>query len=886
MPTPTDIWNLPSGAQWLKVDLHVHTPASVDMDEKWNTATAADVVSTALDKGLDAIAITDHNTAEWCDAVRQAANGTALTVFPGVEISTPQGHILAIFDNDVEAAGIEDLLVKVGIPRNQFGSLEAATEDGIVDVSASIGKAGGVAIAAHADSNHGFLKMINVGAERQRAYVTHDLWAMELLDTSSRDEHQSGTRYPRRMTCLQSSDCWPPGANRHQLDGMASRYSFLKMDERSISGLKLALIDPTIRVRLIEDQAASPNCSILGMWVTNGFLGGQQVRFNDNVSCFIGDTGSGKSVAIELLRFGLNQQARVAKIQKEVESLLKQQLGSLGTVHILLSKGESRYLVERTWGTPAEKPLVQRIMESGSVPIEEMDIRSFFPIKCFSQSEIIEFAREPEVRLSLTDDLIDCSTERSAIEELKASLRQNAVEVSTGQEKERSIRAQLETRLSLLEAVTELDRVLTDEGIVQQRQWYREQTLLDNAKVQVAQLPNRLAVATAPLGLSISWPDDMDTLPNRDLLEKIQNAFQNWQQYVAGMKVEANSKLHELTDMLGQLRKQWEGRFEESEATYRQLLEQLDKDGVGLQVLSERRRSFQEQLSVLEERDQELHSELLPRIKGLEAEREELLTKLQNCRKAITEKREEKAKSLTNKLDHKIRLKVHARTNIEGFEKALLEIGQGSYLHGADLKSLSSQCHPIPFVKQLLAKDFESLSTQSGLESSKLSRMWDTIVDRNRLADLYELQLTDVEDVIEVQLQVAQGNYRRLEDLSHGQKCMVVLMVALAEGDFPLLVDQPEDALHAPSIEEGIVATLRSGRGSRQCVFATRNANILVSADAEQIIALEADAQKGHVAWTGSLDRVDHRRLIIYHIEGGEEAFQRRKTMYTLELSR
>ena len=163
--------------------------------------------------------------------------------------------------------------------------------------------------------------------------------------------------------------------------------------------------------------------------------------------------------------------------------------------------------------------------------------------------------------------------------------------------------------------------------------------------------------------------------------------------------------------------------------------------------------------------------------------------------------------------------------------------------------------------------------------------MWDTIVDRNRLAELYELQLTDVEDVIEVQLQVAQGNYRRLEDLSHGQKCMVVLMVALAEGEFPLLVDQPEDALHAPSIEEGIVATLRSSRGSRQCVFATRNANILVSADAEQIIALEADAQKGHVAGTGSLDRFDHRRLIIYHIEGGEEAFQRRKTMYTLELS-
>ena len=114
---------------------------------------------------------------------------------------------------------------------------------------------------------------------------------------------------------------------------------------------------------------------------------------------------------------------------------------------------------------------------------------------------------------------------------------------------------------------------------------------------------------------------------------------------------------------------------------------------------------------------------------------------------------------------------------------------------------------------------------------------------------------------------------------------MVVLMVSLAEGDFPLLVDQPEDALHAPSIEEGIVSTLRSGRGTRQCIFATRNANILVSADAEQIVALKADAKNGQVVGTGSLDRFDHRQLIIYHVEGGEEAFRRRQTMYAAEMS-
>ena len=139
--------------------------------------------------------------------------------------------------------------------------------------------------------------------------------------------------------------------------------------------------------------------------------------------------------------------------------------------------------------------------------------------------------------------------------------------------------------------------------------------------------------------------------------------------------------------------------------------------------------------------------------------------------------------------------------------------------------------------------------------------------------------------IIEVQLEVKQGSYKNLEELSHGQKCRVVLMVALAEGDSPLLVDQPEDALHAPGIEEGIVSSLRNDRGARQCIFATRNANILVSADTEQIIALEADAENGWVKSTGSLDSYDHKRLVIYHVEGGSDAFRRRNTMYTLRHS-
>jgi len=128
-----DIFNLLEGAVWLKADLHVHTPASQDISEKWANSKAEDVVRIALEKEIDIIAITDHNTVAWCDDIRKAAEGTSLTVLPGVEISTYQGHVLGIFDSYTPQNIIEDLLIKLGIARDNFGSLEVATDKGIAD---------------------------------------------------------------------------------------------------------------------------------------------------------------------------------------------------------------------------------------------------------------------------------------------------------------------------------------------------------------------------------------------------------------------------------------------------------------------------------------------------------------------------------------------------------------------------------------------------------------------------------------------------------------------------------------------------------------------------------------------------------------------------------
>lgn len=72
-------------------DLQVHTNAS-----PCSRASPGDIIDAALDAGLDGIAITDHDTLAGYDEVAERAPAD-LTVIPGTEVTTTQGHLLALF---------------------------------------------------------------------------------------------------------------------------------------------------------------------------------------------------------------------------------------------------------------------------------------------------------------------------------------------------------------------------------------------------------------------------------------------------------------------------------------------------------------------------------------------------------------------------------------------------------------------------------------------------------------------------------------------------------------------------------------------------------------------------------------------------------------------
>jgi len=72
----------------LKIDMHVHTRHSD------STGSVEEVLQVAQRKGLDGIAITDHNTT--AGALQAMRNSQGLTVIPGIEVSTKDGEILGL----------------------------------------------------------------------------------------------------------------------------------------------------------------------------------------------------------------------------------------------------------------------------------------------------------------------------------------------------------------------------------------------------------------------------------------------------------------------------------------------------------------------------------------------------------------------------------------------------------------------------------------------------------------------------------------------------------------------------------------------------------------------------------------------------------------------
>lgn len=127
-------------------------------------------------------------------------------------------------------------------------------------------------------------------------------------------------------------------------------------------------------------------------------------------------------------------------------------------------------------------------------------------------------------------------------------------------------------------------------------------------------------------------------------------------------------------------------------------------------------------------------------------------------------------------------------------------------------------------------------------------------------------------------------NKKELDRLSAGQRGTVYLCLKLATDAFskPIVFDQPEDDLDNEFIVNELIDIFKELKKYRQIIIVTHNANLVVNADAEQVIIASNEEEKlDYIA--GSLEEPKIIEDICKILEGGKEAFDRRKKKYSIK---
>lgn len=122
-----------------------------------------------------------------------------------------------------------------------------------------------------------------------------------------------------------------------------------------------------------------------------------------------------------------------------------------------------------------------------------------------------------------------------------------------------------------------------------------------------------------------------------------------------------------------------------------------------------------------------------------------------------------------------------------------------------------------------------------------------------------------------------------LNKISVGQRGTIYLCLKLATNIFsqPIIFDQPEDDLDNDFIFNDLINIFKEIKRYRQVIIVTHNANIVVNADAEQVIVAENNEERLSYR-SGSLENPDINTAVCNILEGGKLAFQQRRNKYNL----
>ncbi len=213
-----------------KMDLRIQSPSALGYLNIEGIDTAPALVRLARVKGLDAIAVTDFYSVNYIDRIVTAAQGSEVTVIPGVMIRAALGScndipLMCLFSEDRSSADLQQMLRELKVPINANGNENFIVPLDFAEVLAIIERYSGIIIPSRMD------KTPNRKAVLDRMIEEFGFRAFDLA------------YYPESIDFFKQN--WPKHkfqlftfSNANALAQVGSRLSKVKLDEPGFAGLR------------------------------------------------------------------------------------------------------------------------------------------------------------------------------------------------------------------------------------------------------------------------------------------------------------------------------------------------------------------------------------------------------------------------------------------------------------------------------------------------------------------------------------------------------------------------------------------------------------------------------------------------------------------------
>jgi len=885
-----DICAFDNGARFHSVDLHIHSYGA-SRDVKDSTMTPEAIVDSAVKQRLKVIAITDHNSnVNVQRAVDYAQNTYAgqLLVLAGVEVTTAHGHLLVYFAPE-RLADLGKFLVKLDLV-GEMGADNTRTAKSMADTISEAEKLGGMCIAAHIDRPKTGFELFTAGFQNWKADIitSPGLYGLEcdtmdaLVWYSSHDaigsagverrklflsrQAVTGLSARHHLAHVQGSDSHSMKQFEHQDPNKP--WTRIKLTELSFDAVRLAFIDPTARVRAFASVPRSiPR--VRGLAFAGGFLNEEIIHFSDNLNCFVGGRGTGKSTAIRALAyaFGLNDEfGDFDNCPDAVTVYCEDENGVL-------------YRYVRTRGGDIEV----KAKAISDVPTDA------FRIEYFGQGELAKVAEDPLKHPALFQEFLDRHTHlRDLIETedaLVTVLRENGSRLSPLE----SCFAQLKAKKqSLMETETKLK--LAEEGNLRdivgtQSKLASEKAVRESIETIAASYTSGWSLANIQtsfeqiLTTAGTCTDDSSSI---NTIEAMRSSFAKSNAAVKQKETELNILLKgcaaELTKLVADLKVSHLRMSADVATKIAGLKAQgLATDIPGLDLLLRKKTAAAKEIAVVEQRADEL--------KQCKEQREKLRDELKEVRDKMTERRKGQLKGINSNLattisDYTIFVKYDDAGMTGDFVSFIQIKMHGTYLQENVIDTLCNNLSPSALADLILAREVKQIATTAKISTEWAQKLLEKLCNWDILFELQVLA-KQPKPIITVRTKTLPTKDIPVLQLSDGQRHTILLTIAmLAESNIPLVIDQPEDDLDNAFIFSSIVTTLRAIKEKRQVILVTHNANIAVLGDSELILPMLRENDRGRAADRGSIDAQATKQCVLNILEGGSDAFLRRKEIY------